>query len=139
VSVNYDAQGQWGFGLIGSIGSGQPFTPAQNTAQTGQIIPGRIPLNSEVRPVVYNIDLNVFRNLTLGGFNAQIFARADNLFDVRTEYGVFGDTGRATYSLQQNIDERTFIGNPELLQRWYQRPYFFGEPRRVVLGLQVSF
>jgi outer membrane receptor protein involved in Fe transport len=139
LSVNYDAAGTWGFGVIGSVGSGEPYTPVQSTIQTGQIIPGRIPLNSEVRPTVYNIDLNVFRNFTFSGLRAQLFARADNLFDVRTEYGVFGETGRATYSLQRNIDERTFVGNPELLDRWYQRPYFFGEPRRVVLGLQVSF
>lgn len=139
VSVNYDAAGKWGFGVIGSVGSGEPYTPVQNTQQTGQIIPGRIPLNSEVKPSVYNIDLNVFRNFTLGAMRAQLFARADNLFDVRTEYGIFGDTGRATYSLQQNVAERTFIGNPDVLDRFYQRPYFFGEPRRVVLGLQVSF
>lgn len=138
-SLNYDAEGKWGFGIIASIGSGEPYTPSQSTIQTGSIIPGRIPLNSEIKPMIYNADLNVFRNITLGGFKAQIFARADNLFDVRTEYGIFGDTGRATYSLQQNIDERNFTGNRDLLDRFYQRPYFYGEPRRVVMGLQVSF
>ncbi len=139
VSLSYDAKGAWGFGVIATYGSGEPYTPSQSTVQTGEIIPGRIPLNSETKPSVYNVDLNVYRNLKLGGLQAQFFARADNVFDVRTEYGIFGDTGRATYSLQRNVDENTFQGDASVLDRWYQRPYFYGEPRRVVLGLQVSF
>ena len=69
----------------------------------------------------------------------QVFGRVDNLFDRRNEYGVFGDTGRATYSLQRAVDAATFRGDEVFLERWYTRPSFFSEPRRLVLGLSYRF
>ena len=69
----------------------------------------------------------------------QLFGRVDNLFDARNETGVFTDTGRATYSLQQRVDAANFRGDPAILSRFYDQPGLFSQPRRVVLGLQYSF
>lgn len=140
VSLAYAHPSRWGFGLIAGFGSGEPYTPAQTTAQTGDILPSVIPLNSERKPVTTNINMNVYKEFAvLKGQSLQLFAKIDNLLDTRNEYGIFGDTGRATYSLQKNIDANSFVGDGAILDRWYTRPDFYSQPRRVVLGLTYSF
>jgi outer membrane receptor protein involved in Fe transport len=139
VSGSYVGPGDWGVGFVGRMGTGIPYTPDLTTLQTGVILPTTIPLNSETRPLTYNVDLNAYKNLRLAGGDAQIFARVDNLFDTANEFGVFGTTGRATYSLQKNVDAGNFQGDRAFLDAWYNRPDFFSEPRRVVLGLSYRF
>lgn len=140
-SLTYEnARFDAGFGLLMSYGSGEPYTPQRTTLQTGTIIPTRIPLNSEIKPSTVNVNLTAYKNIRLfGTHTAQVFTKVDNLLDTRNEVGVFGDTGRGTYSLQRNVDASTFRGDPRFLNRNYVRPGFFSQPRRVVLGLRYSF
>ena len=129
-----------GFGFLMSYGSGEPYTPNRTTLQTGTIIPTRIPLNSEIKPTTVTVNLNAYKNLTIvGEHTVRLFATIDNLLDARNEVNVFGDTGRATYSLQQAVDATTFRGDADFLNRNYVRPTFFAEPRRVVVGLRYNF
>ncbi len=128
-----------GFGLVASYGSGQPYTPAVTTRVTGGTIPPTvIPLNSEVRPASFNLSLNAYKNFDVAGTELQVFTKVDNVFDSRNEVDVFGDTGRATYSLERDIEASSFIGEPFVLARRYVRPNFFSEPRRVVVGLRFT-
>ncbi len=129
-----------GFGLLMSYGSGEPYTPNRSTLQTGTIVPTRIPLNSEIKPATVNLNLSAYKTVRLtGDHSVRLFTKIDNLLDTRNENGVFGDTGRATYSLQRNVDLATFRGNPNLLNRNYVQPGLFSQPRRVVVGLSYSF
>ena len=139
LSLSYRAASNWGFGLVGTYGSGTPYTPSQTTLQTGTILPTKIPLNSEFKPSRMQFDLSVYKDVLLGPTTLQLFAKVDNLFDNRNENGVFTDTGRATYSLQRNVEENTFRGDIGFLDRWYTRQDFYNEPRRVVLGLSYRF
>jgi outer membrane receptor protein involved in Fe transport len=140
VSLTYrDRDANWGFGLVSSFGSGLPYTPAQTTQQTGVILPTTIQLNSQPKPVTWDVDLTVHKTFDIGASTLQVFSQIDNLFDRKNEYGVFGDTGRASYSLQKNVDEASFQGNPAFLDRWYTRPDFYAEPRRVTLGVSYRF
>lgn len=140
VSLTYrDRDANWGFGLVSSFGSGLPYTPSQTTQQTGVILPTTIQLNSQPKPVTWDVDLTVHKSFDLGSATLQLFSQVDNLFDRKNEYGVFGDTGRATYSLQRNVDEASFQGNPAFLDRWYTRPDFYAEPRRVTIGASYRF
>lgn len=140
VSLTYrDRDANWGFGLVSSFGSGLPYTPAQTTQQTGVILPTTIQLNSQPKPVTWDVDLTVHKTFDVGASTLQVFSQIDNLFDRKNEYGVFGDTGRASYSLQKNVDEASFQGNPAFLDRWYTRPDFYAEPRRVTLGVSYRF
>lgn len=140
-SLTYEnTQFDAGFGLLMSYGSGEPYTPNRTTLQTGAIVPTRIPLNSEIKPSTVNLNLNAYKNIALfGTHKAQVFTKIDNLLDTRNENGVFGDTGRATYSLDRNVEASTFRGNDLFLNRNYVRPGFFSQPRRVVLGLRYNF
>ncbi len=139
VSLSYRSTSNWGFGLVGTYGSGTPYTPTQTTLQTGTILPTKIPLNSEYKPSRVQFDVNVYKDIPLGATTVQVFAKVDNLFDSKNEVGIFTDTGRATYSLQRNVDANTFRGDIGYLNSWYTRPDFYNEPRRVVLGLSYRF
>ncbi|MEO0556681.1 MAG: TonB-dependent receptor [Bacteroidota bacterium] len=128
-----------GFGLLASYGSGRPYTPARTSVVTGGVVPPSVvPINSEIRPSTFNVNLNAYKNLQVGPARVQVFSRVDNLFDARNENGIYGDTGRATYSLEQAIEARNFRGPDAVLEQRYTRPDFFSQPRRVVLGLRVN-
>ncbi|PIQ62300.1 MAG: hypothetical protein COV99_06830 [Bacteroidetes bacterium CG12_big_fil_rev_8_21_14_0_65_60_17] len=129
----------WGFGLISSFGSGLPYSPVQTTQQTGVILPTTIQLNSEEKPTTWTVDLTADKTFDVKNATVQIFTKIDNLFDRKNEFGVFGDTGRATNSLQKRVDAASFQGNPAFLDRWYTRPDFFSEPRRVTVGVSYRF
>ncbi len=140
VSMTYDNRANnWGMSIISSFGSGLPYTPQQTTQQTGVILPTTIQLNSQAKPTTWDVDVTAYKAFDFGDAQVQIFTKIDNLFDRQNEYGVFGDTGRATYSLQKNVDQASFQGNEAFLDRWYERPEFFAEPRRVTLGVQYRF
>ncbi len=139
LSMSYAAPQDWGFGMVATYGSGQPYTPRQTTLQTGTILPTKIPLNSEVKPGTFTIDLRVFKDFVFGASRFQVFAKVDNLLDRRNEFNVFEDTGRATYSLERNVDASNHVGPVDFLDRYYTRPEFFSEPRRVVMGLSYRF
>jgi outer membrane receptor protein involved in Fe transport len=140
VSMTYDDRANnWGMSVISSFGSGLPYTPQQTTQQTGVILPTTIQLNSQAKPITWDVDLTAYKSFVFGDSEVQIFTKIDNLFDRLNEYGVFGDTGRATYSLQKNVDAASFQGNTAFLDRWYTRPDFYAEPRRVTLGVSYRF
>ncbi len=134
-----DTNLNWGFGIISSFGSGLPFSPVQTTQQTGVILPTTIQLNSEEKPTTWDVDLTADKTFEINNATVQIFTKIDNLFDRKNEFGVFGDTGRATNSLQKRVDAASFQGNPAFLDRWYTRPDFFSEPRRVTVGVSYRF
>lgn len=138
ITTSY-AAATWGFGTVMTYGSGFPYTPVQTTLQTGVIVPSVIPYNSERRPSTFRFDMNLYKNIQLGKTSLQVFALIDNILDIGNENGVFGDTGRATYSLQKAVDEKAFIGDPSYIDAWYNRPDFYNEPRRVTLGLRYNF
>jgi outer membrane receptor protein involved in Fe transport len=126
-----------GVGIIATYGSGTPYTPQRIGAASS---PGRILLNSEIKPSNYNVNLSAHKNFrVLDGHELQLFSKVDNLLDTRNEVDVFGETGRATYSLFRNFDLGPYQGDPGFVDRWYTRPGFFTQPRRVVFGLRYSF
>ncbi len=129
-----------GFGLVFNYGTGEPYTPAFTSEISRDQVPGRVLLNSEVKPSTAVLNLTAHKNFRLvGDHSVQLFTKVDNVLDARNETGVFGETGRATYSLFQNRDADTFQGDPAFLSRFYTRPGFFTQPRRVVLGLRYGF
>jgi len=62
--------------------------------------------------------------LKLDGFNLSIFAKIYNLFDTATEINVFGDTGRAGYTLDLTRAQSAPRGDNTLAQ-FFTRPDFY--------------
>jgi len=140
-SFGFNKPNDWSFGVIARLGSGEPYTPSRNTLQAGGTIqPSSIQLNSLDKPFVYNADLDASKVFRLQNrYNVTVFGRVSNLFDRLNQYDVFSDTGSAAYTLDQTLAARTFVGDPAILERWYTQPYRYGEPRRVTIGLSLSF
>lgn len=125
---------KWGISLSGQLGSGLPYTPSDDQGNLGTSIP-----NTGTKPVTYLLDMKFYRNLNLFGQTINFYIKADNLLDVLNEYGVYGDTGTATYTLAQDraIDNRA-VQAVNSLDTYFTHPTWYGEPRRVTIGFSVG-
>lgn len=136
-NVYYNWRG-FGISLLGRFESGLPYTPQiiQGTRRGANIQQG-LQENSERRPNLITFDMQASKDFSLkvGDRNTRIsvFAKVFNLFDRRNEQIVFGDTGRATYTLESTV--RGASADP----RWIIRPDFFTQPRRVQIGISYDF
>ncbi len=140
ITGSYRTENGWGAGLIFTSGSGFPYTRDFSNPLLARTPPSEIALNSARRPAIYNLDLNVTKDIQFSeASNLQIYLKVDNVLDSGSERGVFNDTGRASYSLYRNLDEKTFAGDELFLNQNYIRPDFYNEPRRVVIGMRFRF
>ena len=122
----------WGGSLLGRLGTGYPYTPARGRNDDRISTLPAIPQNAYRRAETATVDLYAFRDVPVGPVTSRIFLQVYNLFDARNANGVYGDTG---------LPNVTFVG-ADLAQDdpgYYVRPDFYSEPRRVQLGLSVSF
>jgi outer membrane receptor protein involved in Fe transport len=117
--------------IIGRLGSGLPYTPALTNQRTGLE-------NSDNMPSFYDVDLYITKNFALNGFRVSVFAKVYNLFDTANELNVFGDTGRAGYTLALTRSQQAPSGVNSLAQ-YYTRPDYFSAPRQVLIGATFGF
>jgi outer membrane receptor for ferrienterochelin and colicin len=121
-------------GLIFRYGSGLPYTPwiVQGT-RVGRSLATGLKENSERRPPILTADFNYSHDIKIGKATTTLIIRILNLFDVRNEEGVFTDTGRATYTLEERI------AGADASPDWFVRPDYYSEPRQVQMGVSVKF
>ncbi|MEM8556538.1 MAG: TonB-dependent receptor [Bacteroidota bacterium] len=119
---------RWGASTLLRYGAGYPYSPA---ARDDRILPA-FPTNSERRPTTFNADLYAFYDLPLPLVTPRVFLQVFNLFDARNANAVYGDTGQPDVTLRGPAIASTDAG-------YFTRPNFYSEPRRLHLGLQLSF
>lgn len=117
--------------LVGRLGSGLPYTPAIQNQRTGLE-------NSDNKPAIFNVDLYLTKYFEIFGYQLSVFAKVYNLFDTANELDVFGDTGRAGYSLELTRQQEEPRG-VNTLKEFYTRPDFYSAPRQIVLGASLAF
>jgi outer membrane receptor protein involved in Fe transport len=120
----------WVITTAGEFGSGLPYTPS--------IANQRIAIeNSDRKPGFYSVDMYASKSFDLiNGLRGNVFLRAYNLFDSQNEVQVYNDTGRAFPNL------RYYSGQPQGLntkEEYLFRPDFYSAPRRVTIGINLSF
>lgn len=117
--------------FIGRLGSGLPYTPSVQNQRTGLE-------NSDNRPAYFNVDMYLTKYFQIGNTSLSVFAKIFNLFDTENELEVFGDTGRAGYTLEltRNQEEPRGVNT---LEEYYTRPDFYSAPRQIIIGLSLSF
>ncbi len=133
VTFSY-ANGPWGFSMIGQYGSGFPYTPTQSENLT------KILTNSLTKPATFDMDLRAYYDIMISDFKLNLFARVYNVFDIRNEVNVYGDSGTADFTLAERL--RRQDNSLELVNSiddFYRNPTFYSEPRRVEVGLSFSF
>ncbi len=71
-------------------------------------------------------------------YRLSVFVKVYNLFDTANELDVFGDTGRAGYTLELTRAQEAPRG-ANTLEEYYTRPDFYSAPRQVVVGASIGF
>jgi len=131
-SLTYSSLGVNGYGatLLGKYGSGLPYSPTDDGIRTGFENDGR-------RPDYYNLDLNAFKSFKVGAQKLIVTATIQNVLDIKNEDRVYGDTGRAGYTIIEN----GAVEVPEIntLDEVYPDPSQFSRPRLVKLGVSCEF
>lgn len=138
--LNYSVPNDWGFSIIGKLGSGLPYTT--ESVQLGEAGGSRLLRgfeNDGRKPGFWNVDLTAYKSIPLHreGLKLTLEAKILNLFDTKNENDVYRDTGRATYSQQQqNAHHIPEINTPE---EYWTRPDWYSRPRQVRAGLSFEF
>lgn len=134
-TFNYASPNSWGFSLIGQYGSGFPYSPTQSLNVSELLT------NSELKPSTFNVDLRAYYDfMFFDSYKINIFARVQNLFDIRNQTNVYNDSGTADFTLDEFL--RRNDDNPEIinsLDEFYRVPTFYSEPRRIELGATLFF
>ncbi len=102
--------------FVGRLGSGLPYTPSLANQRTGLE-------NSDNMPMFSQVDMYLTKYFTLGTIQLSVFAKVYNLFDTANEINVFGDTGRAGYTLELTRSGQAPQG-VNSLQQYFTRPDF---------------
>ena len=138
-TVTLTSPGSWGISLIGQFATGYPYTPLIFNQNLD------VRRNSERKPSQLNLDAHLFKDFNLGATRLRTFARIYNVLDRLNERYVFDDTGRASYSLNaernQHAEWEPRYGMPGIhtLDEYDTRPHWYSPPRRILLGLSMSF
>ncbi|MDP4173771.1 MAG: TonB-dependent receptor [Bacteroidota bacterium] len=129
----------WGASLTARYGTGLPYTPSLNQFESEL---GRASLynerNSRTRPYQFVLDLKVDRTFELAGLKWNAFLRVFNLLDARTVVNVFSDTGEPDFTLSA-VNVAPDANRHNTVEEYLRYPTFYGEPRQVQLGLELSF
>jgi outer membrane receptor protein involved in Fe transport len=116
---------------IGRLGSGLPYTPSLQNQRTGLE-------NSDNKPAYWGVDLYLTKYLQIAGVPFSLFAKIYNLFDTLNELNVFGDTGRAGYTLELTRNPAPPRG-VNTTEEFFTRPDFYSAPRQIIIGTEFSF
>ncbi len=128
-TASFLTKNNWVLTILGEYGSGFPYTPSRANERIGLV-------NSDRKPTYLNFDAYASKSITIKGMNASIFARIYNVLDIKNETNAYDDTGRAFPNPQY------YTGIPQGLnskEEYLFRPDFYSAPRRVSLGLSLSF
>ena len=115
--------------LIGKMGTGLPYTPSVQDQRTGLE-------NSERRPIFLTFDLSARKIFSFHDYNLTAFIRVFNLFDRLNEREVYKDTGRATYSLAQNLPG--LVQGLNSKEEYFLRPDWYSSPREINIGITIN-
>ena len=129
----------WVASAIGKLWSGKPYTPEFKTGTiSGSGAFAGFADNSERKPNVFDLDIRASYSINLLGLQSKIYCNIYNLLDLQNEFSVWEDTGRATYTLTAKDVPLTDQGRIGHLKEHLIRPEWYGEPRRINIGLNIS-
>ncbi len=128
------SQPNYGFSLIGQLGSGLPYTPASSINISGLI------QNSEKRPITSTFDMRAYYTLNVGKNNAQIYMNISNLFNHLNHVNVYNDSGVADYTNYETDAANQNTGEyVNSIRDWFNNETYYSEPRRVEIGVRYDF
>ncbi len=124
-TLNFDltyTRDTWGMSMIGSFGSGLPYTP---TDPRGTFV-GEV--NSGRQPWTGTIDVRLHKAFVVAPTTFTVFANVTNLLNKRNVQNVFQTSGKPDFSM-----------NPNASAEVMHTPTNFGPPRHVEIGVEFSY
>ena len=119
--LNYFTPTGFGLSTISSYGSGLPYTPEDARARPiDEQYSGRMPSTS-------NVNLKLFYDRNMMGYNVRFFADITNLLDKENVLAVDNTTGEPDATLDSGQ-------SPMVV--W--KPYYISPPRHIEIGISVS-
>ncbi len=123
---------QWGASALIVWGSGFPYTPSfEEAALAGPDVQPEFPTHARRQPSTYQIDLDLYREFTIGPVRPRVFVHVFNLLDRRNAVSVYGDTGLPGVTFSAPIQSAD--------HGYFTRPNHYSEPRRIHAGIKVQF
>lgn len=120
--LDFGKPGNWGVNIVGNFGSGLPYTPLSSRGL-------RIDEpNSARKPWTMTVDLRATKNYNWSNFKFTLYADLTNVLNKKNVYTVYGSTGKPDVN-----------SNWDYSEDWINRPYFYGVPRTLQVGLSVGF
>jgi outer membrane receptor for ferrienterochelin and colicin len=132
-TISYSAK-SWGGGFIAQYGSGLPYTPRADQDISTLLT------NNQKKPTFLNVDFRAYKDFKTSVGTFTLFLRVLNLFDKLNQVNVYNDTGKAGFTLDQEIAAKS--NPPEVintLDDWFINPTYYSEPRRIEVGLTYDF
>ncbi len=141
MTLSFSKANDWAVSFIGSWGSGLPYSPSSLEERQ---LPESEFKNSARKPVRWDLDIKAHKKFKLFGLEYKAFLRIYNLFDHLNELAVDSVTGRATNIARRPLDmqileRRLETGGQFTLEEMDRNPGWFSSPRKVQIGLAVSF
>jgi outer membrane receptor protein involved in Fe transport len=119
--LNYHHQAGFGLSTLGYYGSGLPYTPEDARARpVDEQYSGRMPSTA-------NLDLKLFYDLKMKGYNVRIFADVTNVFNKENVLAVDNSTGEPFATLDSG-QSPMFV--------W--KPYNISPPRHIEIGISIG-
>ncbi|MBP7461445.1 MAG: TonB-dependent receptor [Candidatus Delongbacteria bacterium] len=116
--------------FIARFGSGLPYTPAYQNQRTAAENSGR-------KPAYTNLDIYAYRYFKVMKHRLSLFFKVYNVLDQKNEINVYGDTGRAGYTLAPSYSGK--IRGANTADEYYARPDYYSAPRKFLVGLSYEF
>lgn len=140
-TANVSVPDRWGVSVLGRLMNGLPYTPSPERLRGIGGGRERPEENSGRKLPQFTFDMQAYKDFRIGGLEYTIFLKVYNLFDYLNERYVYNDTGRAGYSLVAQRTPDYSHENPGLysVMDYYNRPYYYREPREVRLGMSFEF
>ena len=141
MTLTFSKPKNWAVSFIGSWGSGLPYTPSSLEERQ---LPESEFKNSARRPIRWELDMKAHKKFKLFGLDYKLFLRVYNVFDHLNELSVHNVTGRATNIARRPIDleilqQRLESSGQFTLEEYDRNPGWFSAPRKIQVGLAVTF
>ncbi|RQW03474.1 TonB-dependent receptor [candidate division KSB1 bacterium] len=139
-SLIWDLKG-WTFSMVGRFWTGRPYTPS---FPVGSVVGGAAQIglreNSERLPNQKSVDLYVNRRFDIGKAGLNVFLNIYNLFDIRDEVAVYGDTGSSEYTTTVRPWLITYSpSRVSTVDDYVLQPGWYSAPRQLQLGFSLEF
>lgn len=125
----------WGANMITRFSTGTPYTPQTDIpgVEIGEGASVRDLRNTTRLPTRLTIDFNTYKNFNFSnGTSLELYLNIFNLLDSKVVNSLYRDSGEPTSPLPINTVDSADPG-------YYSNPGFYAEPRRIQLGLSISF